>query len=300
MSGQSRGDLMQMLGKLPPFDQQIGVVSSTREECPGYIKETLLLNLNGREHVPAYMLLPKGITGPVPAILYHHAHGGQYGIGKQELLSGCASLLDPPFGEVLPRMGYAVLCLDTWGFGERSTKSETYLFKQMLWQGSTLLGMMLYDSLRAIDYLHTRPEVDASRIGVMGMSMGSTMSWWLAALEPRIKMIVDSCCLTDFHTLLEVEQLDLHGVYYYVPNLLNRFTTADINALIAPRPHLSLVGIHDPLTPMKGVDKIDEELKRVYRQAGAPDAWQLRRYDTGHMETPQMRLDTLDFLQKWL
>jgi cephalosporin-C deacetylase-like acetyl esterase len=58
--------------------------------------------------------------------------------------------------------------------------------------------MMVYDNIRAIDYLATRPEVNAARIATLGLSMGSTMAWWTAALDERVKVCVDICCLTDF------------------------------------------------------------------------------------------------------
>ena len=66
----------------------------------------------------------------------------------------------------------------------------------MLWQGQVLWGMMVYDGLRALDFLLTRPEVDPQRIATLGMSMGSTMAWWLGALDERIKVTVDINCLT--------------------------------------------------------------------------------------------------------
>ena len=94
----------------------------------------------------------------------------------------------------------------------------------------------------------------------------------------------------------ESRGLDGHGIYYYVPSLLKHFSTADINALIAPRPHLSLAGDYDPLTPPDGLDRIDRELRRVYEAAGAADAWQLERYETGHFETAAMRSEILAFL----
>jgi hypothetical protein len=80
-----------------------------------------------------------------------------------------------------------------------------------------------------------------------------------------------------------------HGIYYYVPDLLNHFTTAQMNALIAPRAHLSLAGNLDPLTPVAGLDKVDAELKQVYAAAGKPGDWQLLRYEVAHQETPEMR-----------
>jgi hypothetical protein len=189
------------------------------------------------------------------------------------------------------------LCFDTWVFGERAHNTEQDTFKAMLWQGSVLWGMMVYDSLKAVDYLQTRDDVDPARIGTLGISMGSTMAWWLAALDERIKVCVDICCLTEMHTLLRKGGVGHHGVYYYVPSLLKHFTTADINALIAPRPHLALAGIQDSLTPVEGLDIVKAALKEVYTAQGAPDNWKLLRYDVGHQETPEGRQEIIKFLQ---
>lgn len=76
---------------------------------------------------------------------------------------------------------------------------------------------MVYDSIKALDYLTSRPDVDPKRLATLGISMGSTMAWWLAALDTRIKVCIDLCCLTDFHSLIEARGLDGHGLYYYVP-----------------------------------------------------------------------------------
>jgi dienelactone hydrolase len=170
----------------------------------------------------------------------------------------------------------------------------------MLWQGQVLWGMMVYDSLRAIDFLVARPEVDPARLGTLGISMGSTMAWWLAALDERIKATVDICCLTDFQALLARKDLAQHGVYYFVPRLLQHFTTAQINALIAPRAHLSLAGRKDRLTPPEGLDRIERELNAVYGQLGHPERWKLLRYDVGHQETPEGRQEIIAFLQRSL
>src|SRR5699024_7073804 len=94
--------------------------------------------------------------------------------------------------------------------------------------------------------------------------------------------------------------IERHGIYYYVPRLLQQFTTAGINALIAPRPHLSLAGSYDPLTPVEGLARVDAALKRVYAEADAPDAWRLRTYPVGHYETAAMRQEVLAFLRNWL
>jgi hypothetical protein len=300
MDATRRQELHDLLGDLPSPSAPPGARLISTEERGGYVLETLVLELNGIEPVPAYLVRPKEPQGPVPVILYNHAHGGDYVLGKDELLAGRGALQDPPYADLLTGLGYAALCIDTWAFGERRGRSEGEIFRDMLWAGQVMWGMMVYDSLRALDYLVSRPDLDPARIGTLGISMGSTMAWWNAALDPRVKVCVDLCCLSDFDALIETRALEAHGLYYYVPGLRKHFTTAQINALIAPRPHLSLNGIHDALTPPAGLDRIDRELREVYAAAGAPDAWRLSRHATGHMETATMRAEIIAFLRQWI
>lgn len=297
---EQRKTLYRLLGKLPDRHRPISVQILSNEETAELIIQKILLDINGLELVPAFFTKPKQVVGKLPVVLFNHSHFGQYQVGKNEFLLGREEMQSPPYAVALARAGYAGLCLDNWVFGERSGRAELDMFKEMLWQGQVMWGMMVYDNLRALDYLVSRPDVDVNRIATMGMSMGSTMAWWLAALDERIKVTVDLNCLTDYQTLLEEKGLDRHGIYYYVPDLLRHFTTSGINALIAPRPHLGLAGRFDPLTPMKGLNKIDTDLQQVYAAAGAPDAWKLNIYPVGHLENPEMRRDIMDFLKKWL
>ena len=289
-----------LLGDLPDRNRPIGCERIDEVETETYVLEKLVLDLNGREPAPAYFTRPKTGEAPRPVVLYNHAHGGAYDIGKEELVHGRKALQDPPYAEVLARRGICALCIDHWNFGERSGKTESETFKEMLWHGRVLWGMMVYDSLRSLDYLMSRPDVEGTRIATLGISMGSTMGWWAAALDERVKVCVDICCLTDFQACIETRGLDGHGIYYFVPSLLKHFSTADINALIAPRPHLSLAGNKDRLTPPAGLDRVDAALRDVYARLGAPEAWKLLRYEVGHQETAAMRRAILDFLDEHL
>ncbi len=296
-----REELYALLGDLPDRSRPLGVRTNAVARGSRHVLEHLELDLNGIELVPAYFIRPAGAQPGerLPTVLYNHSHGGAYDIGKEELLVGRSYLHSPPYAEVLAAMGYNVLCIDAWGFGQRAGRRESEIFKEMLWRGRVMWGMMVYDSLRAIDYLMTRTDVDPSRLATLGMSMGSTMAWWVAALDERIRVCIDICCLTDFDSLIESRGLDGHGIYYYVPRLLKHFTTSQINALIAPRPHLSLAGDRDPLTPSMGLDRIDRELREVYAAWGAASAWRLFRSATEHVETPAMRAEIIAFLRCW-
>jgi len=295
-----RRELYGLLGELPDRNRPISATLVGEESRDSYVLEKLMLDLNGIEPVPAYFVRPKNATGRrLPTMIYNHAHGGEYNIGKDELINH-RNGIQFPYGEQFAQLGCNAICIDCWNFGERRGRSEPDVFKEMLWKGQVLWGMMVYDTIRAVDYVVSRPDVDGARLGTLGLSMGSTMAWWLAALDLRVKVCVDICCLTDFHAIIESNGLSGHGIYYFVPSLLKHFTTAQINALISPRPHLSLAGNHDPLTPPAGLDRVDAELKQVYAGDGAAEAWKLLRYNIGHFETAAMRAEVVAFLRAWL
>ena len=290
-----RQELYDLMGVLPPRDHGKHTRYRKRSGTGTYSKRWR--DLNSIEMAPAFLARPEN---GVPAVLFNHSHGGGYDIGKKEFVEGRNYLQDPPYAKVITNLGCIGLCFDTWVFGERAHTPEQDMFKAMLWQDRVLWGMMVYDSIKAVDYLVSRDDVDASRIGTLGISMGSTMAWWLAALDERIAVTVDICCLTDLHTFLHNDTLAGHGIYYYVPGLLNHFSTSDINALIAPRPHLALAGLQDKLTPPEGLDIIEANLNQVYAACGKPENWKLLRYNVGHQETPEGRREITAFLQKHL
>jgi len=295
-----REELYNLLGDLPNRQATVYSKLISKQEKGNLVIESLVLSLNEVEPVPAYFIYPKNANSKNPVILFNHSHGGNYDVGKEEVFNSASYMYKRSYAEQLTECGYSILCIDEWGFGERRGRTEGEIFKEMLWKGQVMWGMMVYDSIRAIDYLFTRNDVDTERIGTLGMSMGSTKAWWLSALDIRIKVCVDICCMTEFQSLIETQGLDRHAINYYVPKLLKYFTTAQINALISPRPHLSLNGIYDRLTPNKGLNIINEELKKVYKEEGVEKYFELKKYPVAHLETAEMRAEVMKFLNKWL
>ncbi|WP_370875158.1 dienelactone hydrolase family protein [Metabacillus malikii] len=295
-----REKLFELLGDLPDANRPISVTKMAEQQIDSFILETLLLDLNGLEQVPAYFARPIEGEGKRPVVLFNHSHGGQYDVGKTELLKSSHYLQQPSYAKQLTDMGYGVLCIDAWGFGERRGKAESEMFKEMLWKGQVMWGMMVYDSMRAVDYLLTREDVEPTKIATVGMSMGGLMAWWLAALDDRVQVCIDICGQVDAETLIRARGLDHHGFYSYVPKLVKYFQTAEIQQCIAPRPHLSVVGNHDRLTPYEGLNKIDHALTSYYEELGYREHWQMVRYGCGHIETTSMRKDVCSFLQNYL
>lgn len=290
--------LRQLLGPLPePRRPSARLRTTTRH--PGFTLERLELDLDGAEPAPACLLLPDHRPDRAGGLLYLHAHGGAYGLGKEELLLGRRGL--PAYAADLARLGIVTLAIDSRCFGERQhdgdgSRGEQNAFKLHLWRGQVLWGLMLFDEMQALTYLAGRPEVDPARLGAFGLSMGATKAWWLAALDERLRLCIDLCCLTDFAELIRTRHLHGHGIYYYVPGLLNHFQTEHINELIVPRARLSLNGRHDLLTPPAGVERIGRHLADLYGRFGHSPDCRVELFDCGHEETPAMRALTREWL----
>jgi dienelactone hydrolase len=298
-----RRELWSLLGDLPWQHKAVPPKLLKTEKHEGYTLERLELDLNGIEPVPALLLIPDKRPSPAPGLLYIHWHAGMYGLGKEELLRGVE--VQPAYAPVCVEKGLVTLAIDSWCFGERKHEDdgktgEEDAFKLMLWKGQVLYGMMMFDELRAMDYLASRPEVDSQRLGALGMSMGATKAWWLAALDPRVHLCLDVCCLTDYEELIRTRALSAHGIYYYVPSLLKHFQAADINELIVPRPRLSVNGRHDPLTPPLGVEKIRDHLLPLYRKYGGEPDCHIELFDAAHVELPAMRKLIVEWMDRYL
>jgi hypothetical protein len=297
-----RKKLRALLGDLPahtPHAPQL----IRKEKHENYTLEYFEFDFNGIEPVPGLLLIPDKRNEKMPCMLYCHAHFGTYEIGKEELLNGRAVM--PAYAPVYAEKGIMALAIDSWCFGERKhlvngSQGESDTFKKMLWEGKTLFGMMLFDEMRALDYLLSRPEADTNRVGVFGLSMGATKAWWLAALDTRITLCMDLCCMTDYDELMRINNLKGHGIYYFIPSLLKHFSTSTINALITPRAHVSLNGRLDDLTPSAGVEKVRDYLLPLYRKAGKEEDCLIQLFDCGHEELPEMRNIFLQWMDKHL
>lgn len=253
------------------------------------------IETNDGTHIPTLLLTPTNVKGPTPAILYCHAHGARYDIGLSELLDSRPALTKPYAADMLA-LGYTVLCLEMPCFGARAEIKEDAVAKAVLWHGTTLFGQMLAELKLGLDYLTSLQQVDANRIATLGISMGGTHAWWLAALDERIKAAVHMCCFSDLSCLIQSGAHDGHGHYMTVPNLLNHCSTGELAGLIAPRAQLVCVGLQDWSTPTDCFDIAKQDLKHAY--TGSPDMLEFHiEQDLGHQETEAMRTRIFKFLK---
>jgi len=248
-----REKLNSLLGDLPPRPPLAAFKVVSKTDKADYWHEVFEFANGAGETVRGYCFVPKAASpsSKFPAILYCHWHGGQYDIGKDELLGTNATPV--PAGPALVRAGYVVLGIDACCFGERQgrgpdgpaqkgSQGEMSAAKFNLWMGRTLWGMILRDDLSALDYLSSRSEVDPSRIGVTGISMGSTRSWWIMALDDRPRAASSVACMTRYQDLIGQGMLKAHGIYYFVPGMLRHFDSEAVIACAAPRDMIFMTG----------------------------------------------------------
>jgi dienelactone hydrolase/lysophospholipase L1-like esterase len=296
------------LGDLPPRPENPRAHLVSVEHRPGFELRRFRID-NGVDGVMSTMLLiPEGLDRPAPAILWLHSSSYDH----NQLLMPNSNGGEEPLGITLMKRGYVVFAPDAAWYGDRAGQGpageiettrgqQDSLHKYNLWFGRTLWGMFVRDDQVALDYLCSLPFVDAKRIGATGMSMGSTRSWWLAAVDDRIACAVGVACLTRYENLLHHGQLRQHGVYYFVNGLLKHFDTEGVIALIAPRPVLFLTGELDAGSPADGIRVIEEKVGSVYRATGEQERLRSIRYpDIGHTYTPTMRKEMLAWFDRWL
>jgi dienelactone hydrolase len=302
--------LKNLLGDIPERPVKLKVKTISREVKNGYILEKFLIDNEVDSWIPGYLAIPLNIKGKVPVIVGLHGHSS-----SKENIFGYNSNTAQDVMALLISNGYSVMAIDSYFNGERlgtgpageserqekGSDQELSQFKINLWFGRSLWGMQLRDEQIAIDYLVSRPEIDAGRIGVEGMSMGSTRAWWLAALDERVKVVVGIACFTRYKELIEQRQLKAHGIYYFVPGVLNHFDTEAIMGVIAPRPFLVLTGDSDAGSPLAGMKVLENKLNKVYSLYNKNENFKSIIYqNTGHVFTDEMKMEMLDWFNKFL
>jgi len=289
--------LAALLGTGFPGDGFGNVTQCGVSDCHGWVLEELRFEGVRGETIPALFLRPQNGTPPVPALVYAHAHGNRYSIGREELVQGRPSL-QGPYARDLVALGVSALCLEMPCFGTRQHPGESERAKTALWRGETLFGQMLAEQMMGVSFLAAHPMVRADRIGALGFSMGSTLAWWLAGMDERIRAASALCSFADLETLVDLGASDGHGIYMSVPGLLPNARSGAIAGLAVPRALQICVGLQDWSTPREAFEVGRRDLEAAFGGGGRL-AFHVEP-DTAHEETPAMRGAVLEFLRQEL
>lgn len=325
-----------LLYRPEPVDPRSEVLD--RIDCGDFIRERVLFSTTPSTRVPAYVLIPKNLSKPAPAIVDLHSHGGMFLFGKEKVMDLGVNhpAMDVyhehnyggrPTATELARRGYVVITVDALMFGERRvlldddlphgwdrakyslddvrklnrqcSAKEATLVKGLTFAGATWPGIVFWDDIRTVDYLVTRPEVDPKRIGCQGVSMGGYRALFLGALDPRIRA---SCVVGFMSTTRPMihRHLDTHSWVHYLPGLHRYLDWPDVASLTAPRSLLVLQCARDELFPVVGMREAVDRIAAAFDKAGAKAHFTGRFYDVPHCYNRQMQEDAFAWFEQQL
>lgn len=300
-----RGHFIESLGGFPertPLNAR--VTGELRGE--GFRIEKILFESQPGFVVSGLLYLPLSGKAPFPAVLMPCGHSG----------SGKAAYQLPAIA--LATHGIAVFCFDPIGQGERlqvrrdakprnvrapnpsidPTNEHTVLASAPILLGRNLATDMIWDGMRAVDYLETRPDIDAKRIACAGNSGGGMMTSYLIALEPRLVAATPGCFVTtsarkNEHPGPGDPEQDIFGQYTYGMDI------PDYLVMAAPRPVLILSATRD-YVPIAGAWEAFRDAKRVYTRLGYPERIDLVETDAPHGYSVQLREGTVRWMRRWM
>ncbi|HWB98513.1 MAG TPA: acetylxylan esterase [Bryobacteraceae bacterium] len=277
-----------MPAKTPLHPRVTGVL-----DRPDYRVEKIVLESMPGLFVTGNLYLPKGLSAPAPAIIYVSGHSpGPWG----------AKVQYQHHGIWFARHGYAAFLLDTIEFGEISgIHHGTHDLGMWYWLslGYTPAGPEVWNAIRALDYLETRPEIDTKRAAITGISGGGAITWYTAAMDERFRAAASVCATWTVgqHIALDAVQENCDCIYF--PNVF-QYDLSVLGALIAPRPFQILGALRDVSFPPAGYHEAYERAQRYYEIYGARDKLSLFEADSQHEDIPAFRKGADEWINRWI
>ncbi len=294
-----RRQLLEMLG-LDPLPEKTPLQATTTGtvEHEQFTVENLHYQSLPGLYVTANLYVPKGLSRPAPAVLYVCGHGA---VKKDGVSYGC-KVSYQHHGEWFARNGYVCLTIDTLQLGEiEGIHHGTYRYNMWWWncRGYTPAGVEAWNCVRALDYLQTRPEVDPNRIGVTGRSGGGAYSWWIAAIDERIKVAVPVAGITDLQNHVVDGCVEGHCDCMFFVNTY-RWDYPLVAALVAPRPLLISNSDKDSIFPLDGVLRVHEKARQIYKLYGAEKNLGLHITEGPHKDTQELQVHAFTWFDRFL
>jgi dienelactone hydrolase len=282
------------------YSQAFGVAPEARpplcpevlceEDAGSYTRTKVRYQVEPGEYAPAWLLIPKGAPGPLPAMLCMHGTSAE---GK-DVPAGLAFLPTRHFAHELAQRGFVCLVPDCITAGERIYEGygpyETEPFGKLHPEWSAM-GKMLWDHQAALDYLQTLEFVDAERLGCIGHSLGGYNAFTLAAFDERMRMTVSSCAYVPFAADPEPKRWCRDSWFVHFEPMRAGldagehpdFLWLEVLATLAPRGLFYNLGTQDAIFPGAVAVKDDlEELERLYDLLGASEMFDSYVFDGGH------------------
>jgi dienelactone hydrolase len=302
-----RQRVLDIMGKFPAGDAPLDARMVSEVDTPRYLRRKVSYLSRDGDRIPAWLLVPKGVSGRLPAVLALHETEA---IGKDSAVAlGGPSYVH--YGHELAERGFVVLAPDVITAGERVLPgSKPYVTE--VWDRAhpewSAMGKMCADHRRGIDYLETLPFVDAGRIGVIGHSLGAYNAFFLAAFDERIKASVSSCGFTTIGKASRPLAWSRTSWFVHLPRLaaylkagIVPFDMHEVMALVAPRPVFNYTAGRDGLFPdVETIREASTQIGEVYQLLGAEERFRFLIADGPHDFPPAVREQAYGWLDKFL
>jgi len=294
-----RQQLAEMLG-LSPMPKRTPLKATVTGEISDdeFIVRKLHYQSSPGLYVTANLYLPKKIEKPLPAILYVCGHARKV---KDGISYGNKTGYHH-HGVWFARNGYVCLMIDTIQLGELQGIHHGTYSKGMWWwnaRGYTPAGVEAWNGIRAIDYLQSLPQVDGKRIGVTGRSGGGAYSWWVAALDDRIKAAVPVAGITSMRNHIVDGCIEGHCDCMYMVNSYG-WDFPMVAALVAPRPLLIANTDKDGIFPLDGVMDVYWQTRHIYEELGAGDKIGIAIAEGPHKDTQRLQVNAFEWFNRFL
>jgi dienelactone hydrolase len=294
-----REQLAEMLSLSPmPARTPLNAKVTKRLEHDMFTVENLHFQSSPRLYVTANLYLPKNLTKPAPTILYVTGHGPVITNG----VSYGNKVAYQHHGAWFARNGYACLIIDTLQLGEiRGLHHGTHTEGLWWWnsRGYTPAGIECWNGMRALDYLSTRPEVDTNRFGVTGRSGGGAYSWFITAMDDRIKAAAPVAGITDLENHVVDGAVEGHCDCMFFVNTY-RWDYPQLAALAAPRPLLLCNTDSDYIFPLDGVMRTQTKVRRIYDLLGAGTNFGVVITPGPHKDTQDLQVPVMRWFNRYL
>jgi dienelactone hydrolase len=285
--------VVELLGPLPASSPTLNAQTLEVREFPGYRREKFVFESSPGLNVLGYLLTPSSAKPPYPTVVCVPGHGRGVddiiGVDDQGRDRTDKDGYQHDFAIQAVEHGLAAVAIEPIAFGCRrdaltrkkglKTSACQPVAGAALLLGQTMIGWRVHDVMRTIDWIETRKELDAKRVGCMGISGGGTCTLFSAALEPRIRAAMVSGYLNTFRD--SVFSLS-HCIDNYVPGILQWAEQYDIAGLIAPRPLFAESGERDEIFPIAASRASFARVKKVYEVFGAADLAAQETFDDTH------------------
>ena len=294
-----RRQLFEMLGLQPlPARSDLKAQITGTTERDGIIVENITFQSRPGLYVTANFYRPAKQDGPLPTILYVCGHGKVSIDG----VSYGNKVSYQHHGTWFARNGYTCLTIDTLQMGEiEGIHHGTHNLARWWWnsRGYSPAGVEAWNSIRALDYLETRPEVDTKKFGVTGRSGGGAYTLWVAALDERIKVAAPVAGITSLQNHIVDGCIEGHCDCMFMVNTY-RWDFPLLTSLIAPRPLMILNTDKDTIFPLDGVVDVYQKTRKVYEAMDAGDKIGIALTEGPHKDTQPLRVPAFHWFERFL